>query len=64
MSRQTVVVKDGKRVEPANLDFLPREYRGVQPLRRAPDKYDEMAKRLETKTTGGQNAKTQTTRNK
>jgi hypothetical protein len=25
MGRQTVVVKDGRRVEPGNLDFLPKE---------------------------------------
>jgi len=43
MGRQTVVVKDGRRVEPGNLDFLPKEYRRIPPpLHRKPDKYDAM----------------------
>ena len=43
MGRQIVVVKNGQRVEPANLDFLPKEYARIPPpLHRKRDKFDQM----------------------
>jgi hypothetical protein len=42
MGRQIPIIKDGHRVEPANLDFLPKTYAKIQPQHRRFDKFDAM----------------------